>query len=104
MIEAVHNLTTEPDFLLVDAMELNSTYPEKSIIKGDSCSVSIAAASIVAKVKRDQMMKEYHEKYPQYGFDQHSGYGTKAHLDAIHTYGACPIHRKSFAPIKSMIE
>ncbi|WP_062105092.1 ribonuclease HII [Bacillus niameyensis] len=100
MLAAVSSLKTNPDFLLIDAMTLGSPYPEKSIIKGDSHSVSIAAASIVAKVTRDRMMKEYHKKYPEYGFNEHMGYGTKAHLNVINTLGPCPIHRKSFAPIR----
>ncbi|MES0335139.1 MAG: hypothetical protein SFH39_02100 [Candidatus Magnetobacterium sp. LHC-1] len=73
-----------------------------SIIKGDSKSASIAAASIVAKVLRDSFMLAYHQQYPQYGFNSHKGYGTKHHMDMIRTHGPCPIHRRSFAPLNSL--
>lgn len=104
MLAALQNLSIKPEFLLLDAIELNSIYPERSLIKGDSKSVSIAAASIIAKVTRDKIMEEAHRLYPNYGFDKHVGYGTKFHLEAIEKYGPCPIHRKSFAPIKSYSE
>ncbi|MBW8350477.1 ribonuclease HII [Bacillus sp. IITD106] len=104
MLEAVLNLRVQPDYLLLDATKINSIYPETSIVKGDAKSVSIAAASIVAKVTRDRMMKEYHNQYPQYGFHLHMGYGTKLHLNALNSYGPCTIHRKSFAPIKQLFE
>ncbi len=78
-------------------------YKTIPIIKGDSKSFSIAAASIVAKVKRDAMMERYHKKYPQYGFSKHKGYGTRLHLQAIEQHGPCPIHRKSFAPMKTRV-
>lgn len=100
---SIQQLTVQPDYLLIDAMKLDTIYPEESIVKGDLHSVSIAAASIIAKVARDEMMGKYHELYPDYGFNIHKGYGTKAHLTAIDTYGPSPIHRKSFAPIKEMI-
>lgn len=103
MLLSVQNLHIEPEFLLVDAMDLHTPYPSEAIIKGDAASISIAAASIVAKVRRDQLMKNYHQKYPQYGFNRHNGYGTKEHLQALSTYGPCLIHRKSFEPLKSMI-
>ncbi|MEK3886994.1 ribonuclease HII [Bacillus sp. FSL K6-3431] len=103
MLAAVQNLKRQPDILFIDAMTLNSPYPERSFIKGDAISVSIAAASIIAKVTRDEIMTRYHQEYPEYGFIDHMGYGTKNHVDAIHTYGACPIHRTSFEPIKSML-
>ncbi|MBS4177140.1 ribonuclease HII [Lederbergia citrea] len=102
MREAIQNLSTQPDYLLIDAVNLKSIYPENPIIKGDARSVSIAAASIIAKVTRDQIMKEYHHKYPDYGFNVHMGYGTKIHLEAIKTFGPCSIHRKTFAPLKTM--
>ena len=73
-----------------------------SITQGESKCYSIAAASIVAKVTRDEMMEQYHQHYPEYGFDRHKGYGTKQHREAIKQYGPCPIHRKSFAPIKNI--
>jgi ribonuclease HII len=73
------------------------------VIKGDSLSVSIAAASVVAKVTRDRIMKEYHEQYPCYGFDRHKGYPTKAHREAILIHGFCPIHRKTFRGVKEHV-
>jgi ribonuclease HII len=79
----------------------NLDIPLQTIVKGDSKSVSIAAASIVAKCARDDYMLELHKKYPHYGFDKNAGYGTKQHLAAIKTYGICPEHRRSFKPIKS---
>lgn len=103
MLTAIRQLEPKPDFLLIDAVKLHTPYPFEAIIKGDSLSVSIAAASIVAKVTRDRMMKNYAEIYPQYGFARNAGYGTKEHLEAIHAYGITPIHRKSFAPIKDIV-
>jgi ribonuclease HII len=103
MYQAINNLTVNPDYLLIDAMKLDTPYPQESIIKGDSKSVSISAASILAKVTRDRMMKEYAFQYPQYGFEKNMGYGTKDHLQALSAYGISPLHRKSFAPIKDMI-
>ncbi|MDH5161173.1 ribonuclease HII [Heyndrickxia oleronia] len=101
MLEAITNLSIRPDYCLIDAMKLNIPYPQHSIIKGDALSVSIAAASIVAKVTRDNLMKKYSTTYPEYKFERHMGYGTKEHLIAIKKYGPCPIHRKTFAPIKN---
>ena len=74
--------------------------PQTAIVKGDSKSFSIAAASILAKVTRDRLMFDYHEKWPQFGFAQHKGYGTAAHLEALERHGPCPIHRRSFAPLR----
>lgn len=102
MLSAVQNLPQKPDILFIDAMSLNSIYPEKTFIKGDAISVSIAAASIIAKVTRDRMMEKYDVKYPEYGFSSHMGYGTKSHIEAVQTFGPCAIHRRSFEPIKSM--
>ena len=97
MILAVKNLKLKADFLLIDALELkNINLPQKGIIKGDSVSASIAAASIIAKVYRDNLMKDFAKIYPEYGFEKHAGYGTKAHFEALRTHGATPIHRKSF--------
>ncbi|MBM7586814.1 ribonuclease HII [Bacillus pakistanensis] len=102
MISAIHQLNVKPEYLLIDAMQLEVPYPQKSIIKGDSKSVSIAAASIMAKVTRDRMMKEYAEEYKDYGFEKNMGYGTREHLNGLKLYGATPIHRKSFAPVKDL--
>ncbi len=97
MTLAVENLNPSPDFLLVDGkFSIPSEIPQLPIIKGDALSISISAASIVAKVTRDRMMKRYHQDYPQFGFDRHKGYPTRAHRDAIMQFGPCPIHRQSF--------
>lgn len=100
---AITNLKIKPDRILVDALEHIDTYgiPYTSIIKGDAKVYSISAASIIAKVTRDRMMKEYDEIYPEYGFAGHKGYGTAKHIQAIKTYGPCPLHRKTF--IKNFI-
>lgn len=104
MIQAIQQLSICPDFVLTDAMKLGSvSYPFLDIIKGDQLSQTIAAASILAKVTRDQMMIKYDEVYPQYGFAQHKGYGTKKHLEALKTNGICPIHRLTFEPVKKCI-
>lgn len=104
MLLAVSQLVPKPDFLLIDAVKLDTPYPQEAIIKGDGLSISIAAASIVAKVTRDRLLKNYDLQYPNYGFANNSGYGTKEHLDAIQAYGITPIHRKSFAPVKEYIK
>lgn len=98
MRQAVSALSSEPDILLNDAVIIPGIDEKKQvkIIKGDAKSVSIAAASILAKVTRDRMMGEYDKLYPEYGFAQHKGYGTRAHMDAIREFGVCPIHRRSF--------
>ncbi len=102
MKKAISSLKQKPTFILVDGSFIipNSTYEQKAIKKGDSKIFSIAAASIVAKVTRDKIMEEMHEKYPEYGFDKHKGYGTKYHLEQIKKHGPCDIHRKSFGPCK----
>ncbi|MBD1380028.1 ribonuclease HII [Metabacillus arenae] len=100
MLEAITSLSIEPDYLLIDAMKLPINTKQSSIIKGDAKSISIAASSCIAKVTRDRMMKQYAEIYPEYGLEKHMGYGTKQHLEAIKSYGATPIHRMSFAPLK----
>ncbi len=101
MHQAVENLPELPDFLLVDAMPLAfRKLPSEAIIKGDLRSQSIAAAAIIAKETRDEIMIGYHRRYPHYGFDQHKGYGTKNHKKALKEHGPCPIHRFSFAPVK----
>ncbi|WP_114165529.1 ribonuclease HII [Exiguobacterium sp. TNDT2] len=101
MMEAVRQLG-EVDALLIDAMTLDLDVPQQSLIKGDARSVSIAAASVVAKVVRDNMMEDFAVLYPGYGFERNAGYGTKAHLAGLTEHGITPIHRKSFAPIKHM--
>ena len=104
MKKSVESLEICPDFCIVDAMKLPIDIPQSSIIKGDAKSLSIAAASILAKNARDEYMEQLHEKYPVYGFDQNAGYGTKQHLEALENYGYMDEHRKSFEPIKSMVE
>ena len=97
MREAVSKLSVPPDILLNDAVTIPGLdIPQVSIIKGDAKSVSIAAASVMAKVTRDHMMARYGELYPQYGFAKHKGYGTAAHIAALKEFGPCPIHRRSF--------
>ncbi|WP_369903001.1 ribonuclease HII [Bacillus manliponensis] len=103
MLTAVARLGKTPEHLLIDAMELPTAISQTSIIKGDTKSISISAASIIAKVTRDSMMKALGKKYPKYGFEKHMGYGTQQHLQAIETYGVLDEHRKTFAPIKDMI-
>ena len=95
---AISQLKVKPDLIIVDALEHIDTMgiPYESIIKGDAKCYSIAAASIVAKVTRDRIMREWDKVFPQYGFERHKGYGTAAHIAAIKEYGLCPIHRKSF--------
>ena len=94
------------DFLIVDGGLLipNFSLKQKAIINGDSLVFSIAAASIIAKVVRDKIMREMHVIYPDYGFDKHKGYGTAWHLQNLKKYGPCPIHRKSFGPVKSALK
>lgn len=101
MRQAVLALSKKPDYLLVDGRDVPDTeIAARALVRGDSLSQSIAAASIIAKVHRDALMLEYHKLYPQYGFDKHKGYGTKLHLEAIAKHGITPIHRRSFAPCK----
>ncbi len=102
---AFENLPLSPNYLLVDGpMKLDIFCPYQNIIKGDRKSASIAAASIVAKVTRDRMMKKYHEKYPEYLFHKHKGYGTPRHKKVIEDIGPCPIHRATFAPVRKALE
>lgn len=96
MTDSLNKLSAKPDLLLIDALHLDTEIPQKSIIHGDATSYAIAAASIVAKVYRDNLMQIYHEEYPEYGFDHNMGYGTASHIDAIRKFGPTPIHRKSF--------
>lgn len=103
MVQAIENLPVTPEFLLIDALEIPVFIPQQKIIKGDEKSISIASASIVAKVYRDRLMAEYSRKYPHFHFEKNAGYGTKEHLEALERYGPCPIHRKSFSPVKEII-
>ena len=104
MMEAIGQLEPQPQHLLIDAMKLDLPISQTSIIKGDANSLSIAAASIVAKVTRDQMMEDFDREYPGYDFAQNAGYGTAKHLAGLDQLGVTPIHRRSFEPIKSMCE
>ena len=104
LTKAIKELKVKPQRILVDALTHIDTcgIPYTSIIKGDAKSYSIAAASIIAKVTRDRIMRQWDEIYPQYGFEKHKGYGTKMHIDAIREYGLCPLHRLSF--VKNIIK
>jgi ribonuclease HII len=104
MAVAVENLAPQPDCLLIDGTFLiSSTLPQQAIPKGDALSISIGAASIVAKVTRDNLMKRYHQDYPHFGFLKHKGYPTKSHKEAIRKFGCCLIHRKSFRGVKEYL-
>src|SRR5215813_8922453 len=100
MTAALEQLAIAPDYLLIDAMELDVLIEQKSLIKGDGRSVSIAAASILAKTHRDTRMDQWDAVYPGYGFAQHKGYGTPEHLEALKRLGPTPLHRYSFAPVR----
>lgn len=102
MQTAVSYLFPIPDYVVVDAVNLKCICPVMSIIKGDSTFFSVACASIIAKVERDRLMREYANIFPEYGFEQHKGYGTKHHIEMLKKYGPCEIHRKSF--IKKIFE
>ena len=103
MKEAISQLSLQPEHLLIDAMKLDLPISQTSIIKGDANSLSIAAASIIAKVTRDELMKDYDSQFPGYDFSANAGYGTARHLDGIEKQGITPIHRLSFEPIKSLV-
>jgi ribonuclease HII len=102
-LEEVRTRVPEVDHLLIDARKLELGIPETALIKGDSRSLSIAAASVLAKVERDAWMTRAAESYPNHGFEQHKGYGTEEHLAALRTHGVTPIHRKTFEPINTML-
>jgi ribonuclease HII len=106
MKKAIGEIKQKPDYILIDGKFgiPNSSYQQKAIIKGDSKIFSIMAASIIAKVTRDRLMQKFHEQYPEYGFDQHKGYGTKLHFEMLKKYGPCPIHRRSFGPVKRLLK
>jgi ribonuclease HII len=101
MNAAVQQLTVQPDYLLLDAMVLDVLIEQKSLIKGDTRSVSIAAASILAKTHRDERMREWDAVYPNYGLGQHKGYATQEHLEALRRHGPTPLHRQSFLPVRN---
>ena len=104
MRRAIDQLAPPPDYLLIDAVTLPGIgIPERPIIKGDSLSLSIAAASIIAKVTRDRLMAEYHDMFPQYDFLSHKGYGTREHLQRLARHGPCSIHRRTFTPVQEAI-
>lgn len=104
IVAAVHALTRPPDYVLVDVIRVRElTIPYTSVRDGDGRVFSIAAASIIAKVTRDRMMRKLHLQYPQYGFQEHKGYGTRAHQRALREHGLCPEHRRSFNPVRSYI-
>lgn len=97
MKQAVASLSQQPDYVLIDGNRSKGmTIPHETLVKGDARSISIAAASILAKVERDRYLLKMAEEYPQYGFEKHKGYGTKAHYEAIEKYGISPVHRRSF--------
>ena len=100
MLAAVENIRPAPDYLLVDAMELPLLIEQKPLIHGDARSVSIAAASILAKVERDRLMDDFDQMYPQYGLGTNRGYSTPDHLEALRRYGPTPLHRFSYAPVR----
>lgn len=104
MLTAVKGLNQTPGMLLIDGnRKIDWNGPQMTIVKGDAKSLSIAAASVIAKVTRDRIMEEHAKTYPQYGFDGHKGYGSKFHREAIKTHGACPIHRKTFRGVREYV-
>jgi ribonuclease HII len=103
MRRAVEQLLVEPTEVLVDGLHCPEVrFPVRAIVDGDDLVAEISAASILAKTARDALMREMHLLYPDYGFDRHKGYSTREHLDALQRFGACPIHRRSFAPVRSL--
>ena len=104
MYEAINNLDIKPKHVLIDAMKLDLDIPSTSIIKGDAKSLSIAAASVIAKVTRDHMMLELDKKYPEYGFKKHKGYPTKMHIEALTKYGLLDCYRMTYGPVKQILE
>lgn len=104
MKEAINTSPVKPEHVLIDAVKLDIDIPSTSIIKGDAKSLSIAAASVIAKVTRDRMMDELDKEYPMYGFKDHKGYPTKKHIEAINQYGIIKQHRKTFGPVKDYLD
>lgn len=104
MLEALNNLKVKPEHVLIDAMKLPLDIPSTSIIHGDALSLSIAAASVIAKVTRDEMMYELHKKHPEYHFDKHKGYPTKLHLECLQKYGPLENYRFTYKPVHDLIE
>jgi len=106
MRRSLANLSPPPDYALVDGnrVPINLQCPAEAVVKGDGCSLSIAAASILAKVSRDRIMAAYDAQYPEYGWISNAGYGTKSHIEALRKFGPTPIHRKSFAPVRALVE
>ncbi len=104
MIEAINHLKIKPEHILIDAMPLSIDIPSTSIIHGDALSLSIAAASVIAKVTRDEMMYKLHKKHPEYHFDKHKGYPTKLHLECLKTYGPLENYRFTYKPVHDLIE
>jgi ribonuclease HII len=103
MAEAVKGLGVEPGICLIDGLPVpDFPWPHEAVVKGDSKSLSIAAASVIAKVTRDRLMEELAEEFPQYGFERHKGYGTREHLDALRRHGPCRAHRRSFQPVAQL--
>jgi len=100
MAEAVAALNPPPDYLLIDALSIEDPTPQKGIIKGDLLSHSISAASVIAKVTRDRIMTEFHQRYPEYNFQKHKGYGTREHRRILRERGPCPIHRRTFRGVR----
>ena len=104
MIQAINKLDIKPEHVLIDAMNLDIDIDQTAIIHGDALSLSIAAASVIAKVTRDNMMIELDKTYPEYGFAKHKGYPTKDHIEAVKKYGVLPFYRFTFSPISDLIK
>ncbi len=105
MKEAVESLTIFPDYLLIDGIfKIRMKIEQQTIVAGDSLSLSVAAASIIAKVSRDRIMEMYHRQFPQYNFISNKGYATKDHRESLRKYGCCKIHRRSFRPVRESLE
>lgn len=104
MMDAINNLSIKPEHVLIDAMPLDIDIPHTSIIKGDAKSLSIAAASVIAKVTRDRLMYELDKEYPMYNYKKNKGYPTKEHIEAINKYGVTKYYRKSYGPVKEVIK